>query len=64
MTFLFYLSLMNVSRLGKLDENQQNKIRPLKKTFEKESMRNDILKNVNKLKDMTDEPFKKVQLKM
>lgn len=58
------IKIEDIVRLGKIDENQQNKTRPLKVTFEKSSMRNAVLKNAYKLKDQTDEdPYKKVFLK-
>ena len=51
-------------RLGNRDENNPNKTRPLKVTFDKPSMRNEILKNAYKLKDQTEnDPYHRVYLK-
>ena len=50
--------------MGQVDENQGNRIRPLKITLEKRSMRNIILKNSKNLKDQPDDsPYKRVYLK-
>lgn len=54
----------NVMRLGKKDENQANKTRPLKVTFEQSNMRNNVLKNAKNLKDQLEgSPYYKVYLK-
>ena len=54
----------DVERLGKIDENQGNRTRPLKITLEKRSMRGIVLKNAKNLKDLPEEsPYKKVFLK-
>lgn len=58
------ITIDEMARLGKLDENQDNKKRPLRITFEKTSMRNEVLKNAYKLKDQTiDDPYYRVYLK-
>lgn len=51
-------------RLGNRDENNPNKTRPLKVTFDKPSMRNEILKNAYKLKNQAEnDPYHRVYLK-
>ena len=50
--------------LGNPDKNNLNKTRPLKVTFDKPSMRNEILKNAYKLKNQTEnDPYHRVYLK-
>ena len=51
-------------RLGKIDENQMNKTRPMKVTFEKSDMRDKILRNSKKLKEQGDDSwYGKIYLK-
>ena len=51
-------------RLGNIDENQENRNRPLKITFGQSSMRNKVLRNSKRLKDQLEgSPYKKVFLK-
>ena len=53
-----------VERLGQIDENQENRTRPLKITLENRYMRNNILKNSKNLKDQPEgSQYKKVFLK-
>ena len=58
------VKIESMERLGQVDENQGNRIRPLKVTLEQRSMRNIILKNSKNLKDQPEgSPYKKVFLK-
>ena len=58
------IKVSSIRRLGRRDEENQDKKRPMKVTFEEKSMRNNILKNAKKLKDLDEEnPLKKVFLK-
>ena len=58
------LVIEKLTRLGKLNENQTERIRPLKMTFDSPEMKNKVLKNAYKLKNQNDDdPYKKVFLK-
>ena len=58
------VNIEKAERLGQIDEERENRNRPLKITFSQSSMRNKVLKNSSKLKDQPEEsPYKKVFLK-
>ena len=58
------LTIDKCTRLGKLDGNREERTRPLKVTFDKSFMRNEVLKNAYKLKDQNEgDPYHKVFLK-
>ena len=53
-----------MARLGKINEEQEGKTRPLKVTLEQRAMRDNILRNAKNLKDLPEgSQFKKVFLK-
>lgn len=59
-----HLIITNVLRLGRIDEQNEQKKRPLKVSFKKRTMRDEVLKNARKLKDEGgNSPYKKVFLK-
>ena len=54
----------SAERLGNVDEEQPNRTRPLKITLQQSSMKGNILRNSNKLKDQPEgSPYKRVFLK-
>ena len=58
------IKVENIVRLGTRDENEQNRIRPIKVTLETMQMRNDVLKKASKLKDQEEgSVYRKVFLK-
>ena len=54
----------NTERLGTINENDQNKVRPMKVTLESMQMRSQMLKNASKLKDQEEgSAYKRIFLK-
>ena len=58
------IRIKTMKRLGVIDEQNEERRRPIKVTFESRMMRDNVLKNAKKLKNLEDEdPLKKIFLK-
>ena len=59
------IKISSIRRLGRRDDENREKRRPIKITLEKKGMRTDILRNAKKLGDINEDknPLKKIYLK-